>query len=133
VSGGAGNDVIIGGTAADALLGGSGNDVLAGAAGDDVLVGGAGSDRLVGGSGNDVLIGGGVGGSASLATLRAVGTRWATRGETTPAGVTIAYDRDADGDTDTLTGSGGADWFVVSAGDVITDPTRDSDVVTRLP
>ncbi|MEQ8622421.1 MAG: hypothetical protein RIB88_17120, partial [Thalassobaculaceae bacterium] len=54
LSGGAGGDALYGGSGGDSLEGGAGNDTLSGGAGDDTLSGGAGRDRLDGGAGNDV-------------------------------------------------------------------------------
>lgn len=135
VHGGAGNDVIWGGDGNDVLLGDDGNDAIYGWRGHDVLVGGAGLDRLSGGSGNDVLISGGLSApffvqvrdyyhtTSDEVALRKLGDDWAT--------AMLAYgdlnDNNSDGDVmdeatgEWLTGGSGADWFIIGAGDHITD------------
>jgi Ca2+-binding RTX toxin-like protein len=133
VSGGSGNDAIVGGSGDDVLLGGSGDDVVLGGGGDDVLLGGAGRDRLVGGAGNDVLIGGDYWEPAGLAALRALGAAWAA-GRDSSGYDSTADDLATDTATDKLTGSSGADWFIISVGDVVTDlpgvQQHDGDLIT---
>jgi Ca2+-binding RTX toxin-like protein len=78
-----GGDTLYGGVGDDQIIGESGNDYLFGEADQDTLLGGSGSDYMDGGTGNDYLAGYG-------------GDGW------------LASD-----ETDTLTGGGGADTFVI--------------------
>jgi uncharacterized delta-60 repeat protein len=134
--GGGGDDLLRGGCASDLIFGGTGNDFLLGAAGDDMLIGGDGNDRIIGSSGHDILVAGDIDGDCTDEALRALLADWG-------AGQ-IADDTEADGlvddsilddDFDKLTGSSGADWFIVGEGDRITDwkwrRSRDGDLVTQ--
>lgn len=126
--GGAGNDTITGGSGNDVLLGDSGNDLLTGAAGHDVLVGGIGADRIVGSAGHDILIAGNVL-DAVFCDYDTFRREWleavAATGANLAVGQEIADDSIdetlVDNDFDQLTGSSGADLFIISLGDVITD------------
>jgi hypothetical protein len=146
LTGGPGNDTLDGGPGDDILVGGDGNDELIGGRGRDLLVGGAGADRLVGGSGVDLLISGSTAFDADPAALRAVLAEWTSnrnyatrvanlRGDGTGprlngdvfltvhgASATVLGDTSAD----TLTGSGGRDWFFADVDgntlDTINDP-----------
>ncbi len=135
--GGNGNDTITGGSGNDVIWGDAGDDTITGAAGDDVLIGGTGSDRLVGAAGNDILIAGdltsAVGahtgalgdGTYDYATLRAISTSWSAA---QPADADLADNSDhdvVDAAFDQLTGSAGADWFIVDINDKITDLAKD--------
>jgi Ca2+-binding RTX toxin-like protein len=153
VHAGAWNDLVDGGAGNDVIWGDAGNDSLTGGAGNDVLIGGAGADRLVGSAGNDILVGGELFGTfgdnslgASLnghvydfALLRALSTWWSSN-KTADSGLdTSGSDTDViDEALDQLTGSSGADWFIVGNCDKITDLSRgsakngDGDVVTNL-
>ncbi|MBX9628069.1 MAG: tandem-95 repeat protein [Gemmataceae bacterium] len=139
--GGAGNDTLTGGDGNDVLVGGAGNDQLTGDDGRDVLVGGLGADRLVGSSGDDVLIAGytaydairydAPGVNLNLAALTAVRGVWAGPGTSAarmntllgqtgqPPGLLQATGPAAkvfdDTSADTLTGSSGANLFLLNA------------------
>jgi Ca2+-binding RTX toxin-like protein len=142
MDGRAGNDQLTGGGGNDVLVGGSGDDTLTGAAGNDVLVGGSGSDRLVGSSGNDVLIAGDLTGTHDVGDpgdigastlydfdeLRAIGDAWALL-HAQDADLAAGSDDVVDSAIDQLTGSSGADWYIVSATDKMTDfSTKDGDL-----
>ena len=127
--GGNNNDDITGGSGNDVLSGDNGNDTITGASGHDVIVGGDGADRLVGSSGNDILIAGDFVG-ASYADLRALMNAWLAEvgnGDSTNVDTadslanTVDLATGNDGDVDKLTGSSGADLFIISASDQITD------------
>jgi VCBS repeat-containing protein len=122
IKGGGGNDLLIGDDGndtiggGDLLLGGGGNsgilqqlkDDITGNDGNDLIIGGYGDDNLYGGTGDDVLVGG-----DSLAARKlyygqqiqplAVITQF------NPA--TFAYDANANGGREVLTGGVGADQF----------------------
>ena len=118
---GAGDDTIVGGSGDDIVLGGAGSDTVTGADGNDLLIGGDDADRVVGSAGNDILISGNVGIDATLADLRGLLAFWADQVVTSEE--TDATDEIVEGDDsrDVLTGSSGADWFIISVGDRITD------------
>jgi Ca2+-binding RTX toxin-like protein len=126
--GGAGNDTITGGSGNDVLLGDGGNDTLTGATGHDVLVGGTGADRIVGSAGHDILIAGDVLDAVFcdydqfreewLAAVAASGVNLTDGQEITED---VVDETLIDSDVDQLTGSSGADLFIISLGDVITD------------
>jgi hypothetical protein len=134
MDGRAGNDQLTGGPGNDVLIGGSGDDTLVGGAGNDVLVGGSGSDRLVGGAGDDVLIAGDLTGTHDVGNLgdvgtsavynfdelRAIGDAWALL-HVQDADLASGGDDVVDTAFDQLTGGSGADWYIVSATDKITD------------
>ena len=132
--GGAGDDTLVGGAARDLIFGGLGRDYVAGGAGDDFLSGGDDVDRIVGSSGHDILVAGDLHYSTSRAAIDALLSDWiASRA------ATISDDSldsiFSDEDFDQLTGSAGADWFIVSEGDKITDLKKnnnDGDLVTWL-
>lgn len=54
-AGGAGADILIGNAAANRLSGNAGNDIIDGGAGADELIGGTGEDQLSGGTGDDLF------------------------------------------------------------------------------
>ncbi len=127
--GGNGNDDISGGSGNDVLSGDNGNDTVSGANGNDVIVGGDGADRLMGSTGNDILIAGDFVG-ATYADFRALMDAWIAEvgnGDSTNLDTAdaIADSVDVtssnDNDVDKLTGSSGADLFIVSLSDKITD------------
>ncbi|HEV7257266.1 MAG TPA: peroxidase family protein [Bosea sp. (in: a-proteobacteria)] len=140
------SDDLAGGDGADLLFGHSGNDDLDGGAGDDLLVGGAGTDELNGGLGSDTMIGGGdsdlyVVDDADDVVIEAIGGGTADEVETTLAAYTLGANVEnltyagagtftATGNElanrieggagiDTLSGLGGNDTYVVTAGDII--------------
>jgi Ca2+-binding RTX toxin-like protein len=131
--GGTGNDRLIGGAGSDLLFGGSGNDELTGGAGNDFLIGGDGADRIVGSAGHDILVAGEVAYHLTDEVLRHILAAWAadkTADEKLADGV---LDEPLTDSFDLLTGSSGADWFIISQGDKITDfkvQKKDGDVVT---
>ena len=96
-----GDDVLRGGSGSDLILGGAGDDELHGGAGTDIVDGGGGADRLEGEAGDDILHGG-----AGSDTLDGGADRDTVSYETSDAGVTVDL-RDADGDGDHDTASGG--------------------------
>ena len=132
--GGEGNDLLTGGAGDDLIFGGVGDDHLTGAAGNDFLVGGGGSDRIVGSAGHDVLVAGDVAHCFTRAALREISAAWAASkkvGDTVDDGLDEAVIDDA---FDQLTGGSGADWFIVSKGDKVTDfktQKKDGDVLTE--
>ena len=147
IDGGGGKDKLKGGGSDDILLGGADKDKLEGGRGDDILIGGLGRDRLVGNKGDDILIGDHTAYDSDQAQgklpdtepLVAILAEWtsdksyAERCDNISGndphddrlnndfffklGVTI-WD---DGHRDTLTGSAGQDWFIVSGKDRATD------------
>ncbi len=155
VHAGAGNDSVDGGTGHDVIWGEAGNDNITGGSGNDVLIGGLGADRIVGSAGNDILIAGELTGTfndnsnslgASLnghvydfALLRALSTWWSSNKAADSGLDTSGSDTDVvDEALDQLTGSSGADWFIIGNSDKITDLSKcstkgaDGDVVTKL-
>jgi len=142
-----GKNTLIGNDGNDILLGLGGDDILWGGSGRDLLIGGLGADLLDGGSGDDILIGGyslydtqftangGIRHNLDLAALDAVMTEWnsakmykaRTGALTDGVGPNARYRLDSstvhdDGDSDTLTGGDGQDWFFLpKSGDMITD------------
>jgi hypothetical protein len=134
---GSGNDLITCGAGDDVLLGGDGNDTVTGAAGNDLLIGGLGSDRLVGSAGNDVLVAGEVGcESSSLAQLRLILHNWASLHQANSDFSDDVLDETQLSNGDVLTGSAGADWFIINSGDKITDLAKtifkDGDLITYV-
>ena len=121
VHAGAGDDTVIGGSADDLVLGGAGDDRVTGGSGHDLLLGGDDADRLIGSSGNDILISGGLGSDATLSSLRDLLAYWADHAVTTEESAAADELVEGDGSYDVLTGSSGADWFIISVGDRITD------------
>ena len=118
---GAGDDTIVGGSGDDIVLGGAGSDIVTGAGGDDLLIGGDDADRVVGSSGNDILVSGSFGSDATLADLRGLLAYWADQVITSEEGDATDEIVEEDDSRDVLTGSSGADWFIISVGDRITD------------
>jgi Ca2+-binding RTX toxin-like protein len=139
IDGGAGNDLLTGGSADDVIFGRAGDDMITGGAGHDFLVGGTGKDRLVGAAGNDILVALDLAAELDLATLRAIARTWAQSQIISDEAAESLADEDAlDSDSDSLTGSAGADLFIISSGDKITDfqfgprkAKKDGDVVIK--
>jgi len=135
--GGAGNDELIGAAGSDLLIGGLGDDMLTGAAGNDFLIGGDGSDRIVGSAGHGILVAGDVACSSTEQALREVLALWVAGREYDDATTDDVLDETliAGEDFDMLTGSSGADWFIIGIGDKITDLKRaaeDGDCITEI-
>ena len=158
--GGGGNDDLSGLAGDDVLIGGDGDDIITGGDGNDVLVGGLGADQLNGGAGLDVLIAGDLSGIYSYnaadaaylgdfmhqfdgqswtnnySMLRAIGDAWAA---SRLAVQDIAADNNQNSEdivdlgTDTLTGNGAADWFILQGSvDRVTDvSSKDGDKITN--
>jgi len=124
--------VVRGGSLSDRLFGGDGDDQITGGTGDDFISGGAGIDRIVGAAGNDVLVAGSLDCHTSRSELDSFLAMW------TDHHISSEEDDSLDGlftdvSYDQLTGSSGADWFIVSEGDKITDlkfQNVDGDFVT---
>jgi VCBS repeat-containing protein len=136
IHGGDGCDLLDGGAGNDLIFGGRGDDIITGGAGHDFLLGGQGADRIVGGAGNDILVAGGVDCRYTLADLRAIGRSWAECQAADEALADDVLDEVLAGcGFDRLTGSSGADWFIVSDDDRITDfkcHKKDDDMVTYV-
>jgi Ca2+-binding RTX toxin-like protein len=105
-------------------------------AGHDFLFGGLGADRIVGSAGNDILVAGQVDCNYTRGALRQISSDWAST-----RAVDAALEDDVLDETplvrgfDQLTGSSGADWFIISNDDKITDwkcQNNDRDVRTVL-
>jgi Ca2+-binding RTX toxin-like protein len=131
--GGEGDDVLIGGAGDDLIFGAAGDDHLTGAAGNDFLVGGDGADRIVGSAGHDVLVAGDVACNFTDEALRAIGAAWAASKTVEDTVDDILDEAVIDANFDMLTGGSGADWFIVSEGDKVTDfktQKKDGDVLT---
>jgi uncharacterized delta-60 repeat protein len=139
IHGGAGNDTITGGSASDVIFGGLGDDTITGAAGHDFLIGGDGRDRIVGSAGNDILVADELECFRDLDFFRAVSLDWALSQNLDSESVDDMIDEYfSDGDVDKLTGSSGADLFIIGSEDSITDyqfgkpkTNKDGDVVIR--
>jgi len=121
IHGGDGNDLLDGGAGNDLIFGGRGNDVVTGGAGNDFLLGGIGADRLVGSAGNDVLASGEFGPDVTIGMLRAIQGYWSDRNVIGEEAAAVDGVFAQDGAADVLTGGAGADWFLISLGDRITD------------
>jgi Ca2+-binding RTX toxin-like protein len=133
--GGDGDDELIGGAGNDLIFGGAGNDKLTGAAGNDFLVGGAGADRIVGSAGHDVLVAGEVANRFTDEALRQISALWAATKTVDEETEEVLDETVIDADFDQLTGSSGADWFIISSGDKVTDfkvNNKDGDAVTLI-
>jgi Ca2+-binding RTX toxin-like protein len=132
--GGEGNDDLSSGSGNDLLFGGNGNDNLTGASGNDFLIGGAGADRIVGASGHDVLVAGEVATHLTPDDLLLIAQQWAIDRTADDDFADDVFDELAEG-LDKLTGSSGADWFIVSLNDKVTDfkkNNKDGDVLTLV-
>ena len=147
-----GNDRLTGGSGNNVLLGGAGSDTLLGGSGRDLMIGGTGADQLVGYGGDDLLIGGSTAFDLNETALQAIDDEWtsahdfATRianlsGDSSNPGFASRLNGDfflipfqsvfVDGVTDTLTGSGGSDWYLVDPWDQVNGVTT-GDRVTRF-
>jgi Ca2+-binding RTX toxin-like protein len=140
IDGGKGNDQLTGGSGDDVILGGADDDTITGGAGNDFLAGGSGADRIVGSAGNDILTAGDIGSGLDLAALRAISQAWAASRSVGDSTVDDYLDTTVftDAAVDQMTGSSGADLFIIISGDKITDyhfgkpqANKDSDVVVR--
>jgi Ca2+-binding RTX toxin-like protein len=134
LDGGEGDDELSGGAGDDLLLGGGGSDRLTGAAGNDFLAGGQGTDRIVGSAGHDVLVAGDVANHFTHNDLLLIAQQWAANRTVDNSTADDELD-EAFGGLDSLTGSSGADWFIVSVNDKVTDfkkNNKDGDVLTMV-
>ncbi len=139
VDGGEGDDALTGGSADDIIFGGAGDDTITGAAGNDFLIGGLGKDRIVGSAGNDILVSGAVDCVFNMADLRSISQAWSSTHSSSNAMIDDFIDEVlGDSTSDQLTGSAGADLFIINTGDTITDfkfgkpkDNKDGDVVIR--
>jgi len=134
IDGREGNDLLVGCAGDDILFGGDGNDTISGDAGDDLLVGGDGGDRLNGGGDDDILVAGDTNAAAGIwgdpLKLWSFVTAWSTRGFRFAI---LRQGSTGDCSQDVLTGGLGADWFIVSSEDRITDRTSNQgDVVDTV-
>ncbi|MBA2708671.1 MAG: PKD domain-containing protein [Gemmatimonadaceae bacterium] len=131
LNGGAGDDLVSGGGGNDIVIGDAGNDLVSGGSGRDLLIGGSGSDVLLGNAGDDIIVAGTTSYDSNAIALNAIMAEW-TSGRTYAERVSnvrngtgsatrdngnyfispdvTAFDDDA---TDTLSGGGGRDWYVV--------------------
>ncbi|MBB3458979.1 Ca2+-binding RTX toxin-like protein [Rhizobium sp. BK313] len=141
-------DTLLGDTGDDLLFGNGGNDDLDGGAGDDLLVGGTGSDEMVGGLGADTMVGGADSDTYTVddagdVVVEATGGGTTDTVETTLAAYTLtanvenltytgagafagtgndlANRIEGGAGVDTLTGLGGNDTYVVTAGDIVVE------------
>ncbi|MDX3927017.1 MAG: peroxidase family protein [Shinella sp.] len=138
LAGNTGDDLLFGHSGNDDLDGGDGDDLLVGGTGDDDLIGGLGSDTMAGGSGNDTyevddeddLVVEALGGGAdevetSLAaytlTANVEDLTYTGAGNFAGTGNELANRMQGGAGIDTLTGLGGNDTYVVTAGDVIVE------------
>jgi VCBS repeat-containing protein len=138
IDGGDGIDVLDGGGADDVIFGGAGNDTISGGTGNDFLFGGTGIDVISGNAGNDILVSGDIDCLLGLAALREISQAWVnSRGAEDAMGDDILDETVVDTDVDTLTGGTGADLFIISGNDNITDFTKpkknkDGDIVITV-
>lgn len=133
VDGGDGMDQITGSQADDVLLGGAGADAIRGAGGNDLIVGGAGTDNLFGNAGNDILVAGDIGENISLGGLWQAIIDWNDDKTVDDTSENDLICETSDNTIDVLTGGTGADLFIISATDFITDAnSTDGDVIRRI-
>lgn len=88
----------------------------------------------VGSAGHDVLVAGDVACYFANAALRQISSEWSACKTADTSIAEDVLDETTDG-FDILTGSSGADWFIVSSGDKITDfkkQNKDGDLVTTI-
>jgi Ca2+-binding RTX toxin-like protein len=148
-----GDDTLDGGSGQDIVLGGDGNDNLQGGTGRDIVIGGNGSDVLMGGTADDVLVAGEAFAydpalnANAYANLMLIRDEWVRsdlgykervydlqnggglNGANVLNNTTVAND----GASDTLTGNENLDWFLVSAGDTVTDANTPSpEIITTI-
>jgi Ca2+-binding RTX toxin-like protein len=134
LDGGEGDDELTAGAGDDLLLGGGGNDWLTGAAGNDFLAGGQEADRIVGGAGHDVLVASELTSHLTHNDLLLIAQQWAAN-RTEDSSTSDDVLDEVFGGFDSLTGSSGADWFIVTLNDKITDfkkNNKDGDVLTLV-
>ncbi|WP_333805440.1 hypothetical protein [Sulfurospirillum sp.] len=130
------DDTMIGNANANTFYGWGGNDTLSGGLGDDTIYGGVGDDTIAGNGGNDFLVGGdSVGVFAGIDTVDysaetagvtvnlTAGTATGTSagndtlsGFSRVLGSNFADTLTGNSSADELRGSGGDDWFVMTAG-----------------
>jgi hypothetical protein len=154
IEGDGGDDHLNGGGGSNIILGGSGDDMLTGGSARDILIGGTGADRLVGNGGDDILIGGwtiydSIPASNQLANLPAlfsIRDRWNTNDAAPDRMADVENDSidgfflemgqtvNNDDDDDVLTGSSGADWFLLFPDDQATDyKSKKDDLLSLFP
>lgn len=135
VHGGQGNDQIVGGSADDVIFGDDGNDNIVGDTGHDFLTGGTGKDPIVGSAGHDILASAEVAFWSSLRDLRTVSSTWKESKTVTQQAADEFIDESfSDHHRDMFTGGSGADLFIITKDDKITDfrfqkSNKDGDVV----
>jgi hypothetical protein len=139
VRGGQGGNILTGNSLGNILIGGNGTDTIIGGSGRSILIGGKGNEIVKGGSDDDIAIGGYTDfdstGDAHDQALMSILAEWqsansyATRishilsggglnGSNKLVFGTTVHD---DGNSSTLTGNTGSDWFFKGAHDTITD------------
>ena len=139
VRGGQGGNTLTGNSRGNILIGGTGVDTINGGGGRSILIGGKGNDTVKGGSADDIVIGGYTNYDpssdahdqalmsilAEWQSANSYGTRIANiksggglNGSNVLVFGTTVHD---DGNSSTLTGSGGTDWFFQGTHDTITD------------
>jgi Ca2+-binding RTX toxin-like protein len=139
VRGGQGGNTLTGNSLGNILIGGNGADTINGGSGRSILIGGKGNDVVKGGSADDIVIGGYTdydsSSNAHDLALMSILAEWqsansyATRiahiisggglnGSNKLVFGTTVHD---DGNSSTLSGGAGSDWFFMGAHDRITD------------
>lgn len=96
-------------------------------------IGGKGADRIVGSAGHDILVAGDVANRFTDEALRQISAAWAATKTAEETVDDILDEAVIDDNVDQLTGSSGADWFIISSGDKVTDfkvQNKDGDLVT---
>ncbi|MET0436527.1 MAG: peroxidase family protein, partial [Devosia sp.] len=124
-----GNDSLFGDTGDDLLVGGSGNDDLDGGTGADTMVGGIGDDTYIVDDVDDVVVEALAGGVDEVRTDLATYTLGANVEDLTYTGAgtfigignELANVIEGGAGVDTLTGLGGNDTYLVTAGDVVVE------------
>lgn len=136
LDGGAGQDFLYGEDGNDIQLGGAGNDWVQGDAGRDFLIGGLGNDSVGGGLGDDLLVAGTTSFDANFTALNTIMAEWTSSRTYTQRvnnlingsgslarnnGTTfLAGNFQNDNAIDSLNGGGDLDWFLYTAGDLLT-------------
>jgi Ca2+-binding RTX toxin-like protein len=134
LDGGAGDDELAAGAGNDLVFGGIGNDKVTGAAGNDFLIGDSGADRIVGSAGHDVLVAASVASHLTRDDLLLIAQQWAANRIEDNSTSGEAIDEVLSG-FDMLTGSSGADWFMATLNDKVTDfkkQNKEGDVLTLV-
>lgn len=132
--GGEGDDELTGGAGHDLIFGGIGSDKVTGGAGNDFLIGDSGADRIVGSAGHDVLVAGSVAAHLTRNDLLLIAQQWAANRTEDSSTSDDVLDEVFSG-FDTLTGSSGADWFIATLNDKVTDfkkQNKEGDVLTLV-